>query len=121
IVHPERNSQIIENPDILYNLVNDGAATQVTAGSVTGHFGKKIQKFSFDLLESNLAHFIASDAHNITNSPFLMIAAYEAIEKKFGAELVQLLQENAEKVVEGNDIERDMPQPIKKKKFLGLF
>jgi protein-tyrosine phosphatase len=121
IVHPERNQEIIENPDILYQLVKKGACTQITASSVTGHFGKKIKKFAFDVIEANLTHFIASDAHNVTTRPFRMQEAYEMIEKEFGVSTVYYFRENAELVIEGQTIYREIPQRIKKKKFLGLF
>jgi len=121
IVHPERNSEIIENPSILYKLVEQGAATQVTASSVTGHFGKKIKKFSLQLIESNQAHFIASDAHNLSGRSFRLREAYDEIGKEFGRDLVYMFQENAELVVEGNTIYRQPPQEIRRKKFLGIF
>lgn len=41
IVHPERNAELIQQPDKLYQFVKNGAATQVTAASVVGYFGKK--------------------------------------------------------------------------------
>lgn len=56
IAHPERNKEIMQKPDVLYKLVRDGNLSQVTSASVTGDFGKKIQEFSFDLLEHNLIH-----------------------------------------------------------------
>jgi protein-tyrosine phosphatase len=121
IVHPERNQEIIENPDILYQLVKRGACTQITASSITGHFGKKIKKFAFDVIEANLTHFIASDAHNVTTRPFRMQEAYEMIEKEFGVSTVYFFRENAELAVNGQTIYREIPQRIKKKKFLGLF
>ncbi|MGM0877136.1 MAG: tyrosine-protein phosphatase [Bacillota bacterium] len=121
IVHPERNQEIIENPNILYKLVEQGAATQVTGSSVTGHFGKKIKKFSHQLIESNQAHFIASDAHNLTSRTFRLREAYHVIEKELGVDFVYLFQENAEQVVEGNTIYKEVPQEIKRKKFLGVF
>ena len=45
IVHPERNREIIERPEMLYQFVNNGALTQVTAGCLCGDFGKKIKEF----------------------------------------------------------------------------
>jgi protein-tyrosine phosphatase len=121
IVHPERNQEIIENPEILYQLVKRGACTQITASSITGHFGKKIKKFTFDLIEANLTHFIASDAHNVTTRPFRMQEAYEVIEKEFGVSTAYYFLENAELVIKGQSIYREIPERIKKKKFLGLF
>ncbi|MBT2686431.1 CpsB/CapC family capsule biosynthesis tyrosine phosphatase [Bacillus sp. ISL-37] len=121
IVHPERNQEIIERPEVLYNLVKKGALTQVTASSVSGHFGKKIRNFSFQLIESNLTHFIASDAHNVGNRGFKMAETMDLIQSKYGNDLFYFFQENAELLVQGNHVYQDTPEPIKKKKFLGIF
>jgi protein-tyrosine phosphatase len=121
IVHPERNQEIIERPEVLYNLVKKGALTQVTASSVSGHFGKKIKNFSFELIEANLTHFIASDAHNVTSRGFKMAETIDIIQSKYGIDLVYFFQENAELLVQGKHVYQDTPEPIKKKKFLGIF
>ena len=121
IVHPERNQEIIENPDKLYKFVNSGALTQVTAGSVCGYFGKKIKKFSHQLMEANLTHFIASDAHNVQNRSFKMVEAFEQIEKSYGMDLVYLFRENAELLVQGKTVFKEMPMKVQRKKFLGIF
>ncbi|MED3664716.1 tyrosine protein phosphatase [Geobacillus stearothermophilus] len=121
IAHPERNAEIIEQPERLYQLVKRGALAQLTASSITGHFGKKIKTFSFQLIEANLAHFIASDAHNTKTRPFRLREAYEVIRKEYGTDMVYYFQENAELLVRGQAVFRDEPQRVKKKKFLGLF
>lgn len=121
IAHPERNAEIIERPEILYQFVKKGALVQLTAASMSGHFGKNIKKFSLQLIEANLAHFIASDAHNTTSRSFRMREAYATIEKEFGASTVYLFQENAELLVRNQTVYRDEPMRVKKKKFLGLF
>ncbi|MBD8069408.1 tyrosine-protein phosphatase [Bacillus sp. PS06] len=121
IVHPERNSEIMENPALLYNLVKKGACTQVTAASLTGHFGKKIKKFSYQLIESNLTHFVASDAHNVTSRCFKMSEALELIEKEFGVDYVYLFNENAEYMIDGKMIMLESPSKIRRKKILGIF
>ncbi|RXJ02262.1 tyrosine protein phosphatase [Anaerobacillus alkaliphilus] len=121
IVHPERNSEIIETPDLLYKLVESGALTQVTASSVTGRFGKKIKKFTNDLIEHNLTHFIASDAHNTTSRSFHLREAYELIDKQYGVSYRYLFQENTELLVKGSFVSVNQPEKIKRKKFLGIF
>ncbi|MEH6986046.1 tyrosine-protein phosphatase [Priestia megaterium] len=118
IVHPERNSRLIEDPDILYNLVNKGAMTQITASSLTGRFGKKIKKFSFDLIDSNLTHMIASDAHNISRRSFHMEEANELISAEYGMDMLYLFQENVEAIVNGKACFKDTPEKVKKKKLL---
>jgi protein-tyrosine phosphatase len=121
IAHPERNIEIVEHPDRLYQLVKRGVLTQLTASSVSGHFGKNIKKFSLQLIEANLVHFIASDAHNTTTRPFRMREAYNVIDKEFGIDAVYYFQENAELLIRGQAVYREEPKRIKKKKFLGLF
>jgi protein-tyrosine phosphatase len=121
IVHPERNTELVERPEKLYKFVQNGAATQLTASSLTGYFGKNIQKFSQQMIEANLAHFIASDAHNIKNRSFKMEEAMNFVERKYGIDNVYYYIENAELLVEGKTIYREIPEQIKKKKFLGIF
>lgn len=121
IVHPERNAELIEQPDKLYKFVKNGAATQITAASYSGYFGKKIQKFTADLIQANLTHFIASDAHNTTSRGFKMEEAYELVKKEFGTDLLFMFMDNAEAIVEGQDIFREIPERVKKKKLFGLF
>jgi protein-tyrosine phosphatase len=121
IVHPERNSEIIERPELLYQLVKKGALTQITAASVCGDFGKKIKGFSQQLIEANLTHFIASDAHNTRSRTFKLREAYDFIQTKYGNDMVYLFQENAEYLIEGNDIYKEVPERVKKKKFFQIF
>lgn len=121
IVHPERNSQIVQQPEKLYTLIEKGAISQVTASSVAGDLGKKLQKFSFQLIEANLTHCVASDAHNTTIRPFMMSKAYDVIEKEFGIDVVYMFRENAEYIIDSQMIYREDPQQVKRKKILGLF
>ncbi|WP_059173408.1 tyrosine-protein phosphatase [Bacillus sp. FJAT-27445] len=121
IVHPERNHEIIERPGILYTLVKNGVLTQITASSVCGYFGKKIKNFSFQLIESNLTHFIASDAHNTHSRGFKMQEAYEVAENRYGKELSYMFKENAELLLLDKNIYKEIPEPIKKKKIFGIF
>ncbi|OAT80996.1 tyrosine protein phosphatase [Bacillus sp. MKU004] len=121
IVHPERNAELIERPDKLYKLIKNGAVTQMTASSLTGYFGKNIQKFSQQIIEANLTHFIASDAHNVHNRSFKMEEAMDTIEKKYGIDSVYYFTENAEMIVSNKTIQKEIPEEIKKKKFLGIF
>ncbi|EKN66459.1 PHP domain-containing protein [Neobacillus bataviensis LMG 21833] len=121
IVHPERNQEIIENPEILYQFVKKGALTQVTAASICGDFGKKIKTFSQQLIEASLTHFIASDAHNLTNRTFKMREAYSQVQEKYGNDMIYMFQENAALVIQGNHVYKEVPERVKKKKLFGIF
>lgn len=121
IVHPERNQELIENPEILYQFVEKGALTQVTAASITGDFGKKIKQFSKQLMECNLTHFIASDAHNTTTRRFRLKEAYVTISEWFGNDLMFMYKENAQLLVQGKSIYKELPERIKKKRVFKFF
>lgn len=121
IVHPERNHAILKDPNILYDFVSKGVLTQVTAASYVGKFGKEIEKVSHQLIEHNLAHFIASDAHNNTNRLFHMKEAMEKLEKDFEPEKVQQFDQTTRDLVNGDPVQVPEPLIIKQKKFFGLF
>ncbi len=121
IVHPERNREILRNPDLLYTLVQNGALTQLTAASLLGKFGKDMEKFSHQMIEANLTHFIASDAHNVTSRNNVLAEALEHVNQTFGIDDYYMFIENAECIVSGRMVHQMEPQPIKRKKFLGLF
>ncbi|WP_417898858.1 CpsB/CapC family capsule biosynthesis tyrosine phosphatase [Bacillus haimaensis] len=121
IAHPEMNIELMESPDKLYQLVKKGACVQLNAGSVIGNNGKKVKRFVSELIDSNLAHFIASDAHDKKSSSFLLQEAYSTIEKGFGSDIKEILLENAELVVEGNSVIKEVPSRVKRKKLFGIF
>lgn len=63
IAHPERNTDVQEQPERLEEVVRVGGIVQLTAASVDGRLGKQPAKCAKRLLELGLAHVIASDAH----------------------------------------------------------
>ncbi|AQS52651.1 Tyrosine-protein phosphatase YwqE [Jeotgalibaca dankookensis] len=122
IVHPERNQAIIEEPEILKNLIEKGALAQVTASSYVGVFGKEIAKLSSQLIEANLVHVLASDAHNTRGRAFHMEEAFEKMAIEFGQGKVDQFKENAKNIINGDLFSPPNPSEIKKKKkFFGLF
>lgn len=71
LVHPEWNSVVIDNPDILFDFTEQDVLAQIAASNVTGHFDKEIQRLSFRMIENHLTHFVASDSHNVTLYAFI--------------------------------------------------
>ena len=64
ITHPERLSWIEHRYDLVLALSDMGAPLQLTAGSITGAFGKRPQYWAERMLDEGRADIIASDAHN---------------------------------------------------------
>ncbi|WP_373893853.1 tyrosine-protein phosphatase [Virgibacillus sp. CBA3643] len=121
IVHPEKNREFLENPDKLYRMVKNGSLTQISAPSVIGKAGRKVQRFSHQLLASNQTHFIASDAHNTKRRGFHLRQAYADVRKSHGNELEYQLMENSEALLIGHTILMDPPDRVPSKKKWGLF
>lgn len=116
ISHPERNTMVQQDIDILYELVRMGALGQVTAMSITGDFGGMAMHSAERLLEQRLVHVIASDAHSSNRRPPVLSRAVEA-----AAEILESY-EDAERMVKdvpGAILSGDMPEipePIPAKK-----
>ncbi|MFF2857189.1 tyrosine-protein phosphatase [Peribacillus sp. NPDC058002] len=121
IVHPERNKELISNHQLLFELVQEGALTQLTSGSIIGNFGKSIQSFSKKIIEHNLAHFIATDAHNIGSRGFTLQHAYETITKSYGIQRTFYFKENAEQLIKNQSPAVEKPVPFKRKIFWNLL
>ena len=104
IVHPERNTKIMKQPDILYDLLNKGCLSQITAGSYVGIFGHKVQKFSKQLIQSGQVYIFASDAHNLPNRKYEMTNAFAKLGNEFGNGYVSKFNENAKRIINGDNI-----------------
>jgi protein-tyrosine phosphatase len=121
IAHPERNLALMAEPERFYHLIELGVLGQVDAGSITGQFGKSVQKAARVMLEHGLIHFIASDCHNTRNRLPGMSAAVRAVAEIIGDEYAMLMAEdNPAAVIEGKPIpwRPDPVLPKKKKKWL---
>lgn len=105
IVHPERNHGFQEAPDKLYDLVEQGCLTQLTATSYLGGFGKKVQKFTEQIINSGLGFTFSSDAHNLEGRRFRMSQAYSRLEKKKGSLVVEKYKKNALDIWNSNSID----------------
>ncbi|MCM3600544.1 tyrosine protein phosphatase [Robertmurraya korlensis] len=120
IVHPERNKAIIENPKYLYDLVKEGAMTQVTSGSILGIFGKRIKSFSEKMIVHQLAHFIATDAHNSHLRGFSLKHVFNCITAKYGEETTFYFKNNAQMLMLGHNIHVQKPIHFRRR-FMGVF
>lgn len=121
IAHPERNTQLMAQPEILYRLVERGAIAQVTASSYVGVFGKKVQKFAEAIVSHHLGHVFVSDVHDLPNRTYNMQAAFDKLRKKQGAEISELFALNAEAIIDGRPIQRLIPAPIVKRWLRNRF
>jgi protein-tyrosine phosphatase len=64
LAHPERSPALQRRPELVEELVGAGMLSSITAGSLRGDFGSTVKAFAFELLERDLVHNVASDAHD---------------------------------------------------------
>ncbi len=112
IAHPERNAELRENHRRMYNLVRKGAITQITAASLLGKFGKEVEKFTHQLIEANLTHVIASDAHHSQARPFQLRQAMDSLKQKYGIDTYRMFMENSHLIIDNMHVNRLEPSQI---------
>ena len=79
LAHPERNADVQSTPERLAPLVESGTLVQLTAASMDGRLGRRTRETGARLIELELAHMIASDAHHPGIRTVGMSAAAEAV------------------------------------------
>lgn len=84
LTHPERLSWIETRYPLIAHLARSGIWMQITAGSLTGRFGKRPKYWAERLLNEGLVHLLASDAHNCTSRPPHLSHAHELAEALVG-------------------------------------
>jgi protein-tyrosine phosphatase len=95
ITHPERNSFLQTRLDLLRGCVEEKCLVQVTAQSLLGRFGRTANRIATQLLQENLVHFIASDAHDPKHRSPALREAYDYTAKTWGEQRAYSLFVNA--------------------------
>lgn len=124
LAHVERYPKIQENPNIIYDCINEGALIQVNASSVIGKNGSEAEKVSKILLDHNMVHFVATDAHSSTRRRPLIRDTYNYISKIYGEDTSKkLFIENQEIILDDKDLYIKDPEKYIEKKniFKRLF
>ena len=105
ITHPERQPLIQERPERLGRLVELGCLAQLTAGSLTGGFGRRIARVSRQLVKKGYIHLLASDAHNTRGRPPILSQAVSALSKLVGPEQARaMVTLTPEKIIKGEPV-----------------
>jgi protein-tyrosine phosphatase len=106
ITHPERNWLLQQRLPQLEAWVASGCCLQVTAQSLLGRFGREAKICAWQLLRRNLAHFVASDAHDPEDRTPRLDLACQEITRKLGPEHAErVLVRNPRAALEGEELE----------------
>jgi protein-tyrosine phosphatase len=85
ITHPERLTWIETNYSKMANLVAGGAWMQITAGSLTGRFGRRPKYWAERMVDERLVHILATDSHHIDKRPPYLAEGRDAAALRCGS------------------------------------
>lgn len=112
LTHPERLTWINQHYDAVRRLAAGGVWMQITAGSVTGAFGKNAQYWAHRMLDEGLVHLLATDAHDVHRRTPNLSRGRDAAAKRVGdAEAENLVLTRARGVLVNETPDR-LPTPV---------
>jgi len=112
ITHPERLSWVKEGYAELCAIAERGAWMQITAGSLTGRFGRDARYWGERFLDDGLVHVLATDAHGPEQRPPLLAEGRQAAERWVGPEeAARLVSERPRAVIDDLALGEISPPP----------
>lgn len=85
LTHPERLRWIEQNYAVIERLAAAGVWMQITAGSLSGRFGKRPRYWAERMLSEGLVSILATDAHNTRSRPPLLAEAHDIARQRLGS------------------------------------
>ncbi len=86
LTHPERLTWIGQHYEVIHQLAGAGMLMQITAGSLTGRFGRRARHWSERMLDEGLVDILATDAHDTQNRPPRLSEARQVVAERCGDE-----------------------------------
>lgn len=115
IANPEGNPWLAKNPEILKRLVDQGILAQITSGSLTGLFGRRIKKAALMFLQFGQAQLIASDSHMGKGRKPGLYSAFQVIEYRWGLDFARNLTcRNPNMIIKGMPLKPELPPEPKR-------
>ncbi|CAB1275783.1 tyrosine-protein phosphatase [Candidatus Nitrosacidococcus tergens] len=110
ITHPERLTWIGDHYSVFKDLALKGSWIQITAGSLTGRFGRSAQYWGEKMLDDGLVHILATDSHGVKKRPPLLGEGMLAAEKWVGDQEARYLVEDRPQAILNNQSPDSIPK-----------
>lgn len=105
LTHPERNRVLQRDLPRVRQWIEDGCLVQITANSLTGHWGDQARRSARTLLEQHAVHVLATDAHDSRRRVPMLSLARSLVAKWHGEEMARaLVEDNPRAIVSGEKI-----------------
>ena len=111
LTHPERLTWIKSHYQVIQRLVHSGVWMQVTAGSLSGAFGRNARYWAERMLDEGCVHILATDAHDVNRRPPNLSQGREFAAKRVGDTEAQHLVVTRPEGVLRNDLPSNCTSP----------
>jgi protein-tyrosine phosphatase len=112
LTHPERLSWVPSRYEIIKRLAQAGVWMQITAGSLSGTFGRNALYWSQRMLDEGFVHLVASDAHDAERRRPDLAVGRELVVKRVGAEEAQHMVLTRPAGILANQTPSSLPGPL---------
>lgn len=113
MAHPERYFCVQNDPQMIYDWVRSGCIMQCNRGSILGGLGMAERDTVMALLDHDLVHCIASDAHGFDSRRPYMKDVYDLILERYGADFAKrLFFDNPGKILMNMEPSLSFPRPF---------
>lgn len=111
LTHPERLAWIEQHYASIQRLAQAGTWMQITAGSLTGAFGRSARYWAERMLDEGCVHILATDAHDMSRRPPILGRGRDCAAKRVGAVEAEHLVSTRPRGVLANEPPANLPMP----------
>lgn len=104
LAHPERNERIIDDLNILYRLIKQGALVQMNISSLKGIYGKHVKRTALLMLKHYMVHFVGTDIHSPGKRQTGVDDIIEKLKTYYPNQAHSLLCDNPQSIIKNESI-----------------
>ena len=112
LTHPERLRWVSERYSIFERLARRGVWMQITAGSLTGRFGREPRYWAERMIDEGRVHVIATDAHDTRHRPPDLSRGFETAARRAGEREATHMALTRPRGVLENEPPSNLPLPV---------